>query len=119
MEGSTPVLEARGVSKSFPGVRALAGVDFSLRAGEVHALMGGNGAGKPTLIKVLTGAHPPDAGEVLLDGRPIRLESPHRAPPPASAPSTRRSTSRRICRSRRTSTWGASRGGAWASAGGR
>ncbi len=79
MAESTPILEARRISKSFPGVRALVGVDFSLRAGEVHALMGGNGAGKSTLVKVLTGAHPQDSGEVLLDGRPIRLESPHQA----------------------------------------
>ncbi len=76
---STPILEARRISKSFPGVRALAGVDFSLRAGEIHALMGGNGAGKSTLIKVLTGAYVQDAGEVLLDGKPIRLESPQAA----------------------------------------
>jgi simple sugar transport system ATP-binding protein len=80
MEGtSTPVLEARGVSKSFPGVRALSGVDLTLRAGEIHALMGGNGAGKSTLIKILTGAHRADAGEVLLDGKPLHLDGPHRA----------------------------------------
>src|SRR5438093_1590613 len=59
-----PILEIRHLSKGFPGVRALAGVDFFLRRGEIHALMGENGAGKSTLIKVLTGVYPRDAGEV-------------------------------------------------------
>src|SRR5688572_11665024 len=70
------LLEMRGVSKVFPGVRALDGVDFTVRAGEIHALMGENGAGKSTLIKVLTGAEPRDGGTVLLDGQPIRPRSP-------------------------------------------
>lgn len=70
------LLELRGVSKSFPGVRALDGVDFTLRAGEVHSLMGENGAGKSTLIKVLTGVYPRDAGTMQLDGRPIHPHSP-------------------------------------------
>lgn len=69
-------LGARGVSKSFPGVRALDRVDFTLRAGEVHALMGENGAGKSTLIKVLTGDYRPDAGEIVLNGRPFAPRSP-------------------------------------------
>ena len=55
-------LEMRGVCKSFPGVRALNNVDFTLRKGEIHALMGENGAGKSTLIKVLAGLVPPDSG---------------------------------------------------------
>ena len=52
------VLEMRGICKEFPGVRALHNVDFTLREGEIHALMGENGAGTSTLIKVLTGVHP-------------------------------------------------------------
>ncbi|KAA7421766.1 sugar ABC transporter ATP-binding protein, partial [Salmonella enterica subsp. enterica serovar Lubbock] len=66
----------RGICKNFPGVQALAGVDFRLLPGEVHALMGQNGAGKSTLIKVLTGVEAPDAGEILLGGQPIAPGSP-------------------------------------------
>ena len=62
-------LEIDAVSKSFPGVRALASVSLELRPGEIHALMGENGAGKSTLIKIITGLYRPDAGRVLLDGR--------------------------------------------------
>jgi simple sugar transport system ATP-binding protein len=70
------LLEMRGVSKVFPGVRALDGVDFTVRRGEIHALMGENGAGKSTLIKVLTGAEPRDGGAVSLDGQAIHPRSP-------------------------------------------
>src|SRR6188768_437859 len=70
------VLEARGITRAFPGVQALAGVDLTLRAGEVHALMGQNGAGKSTLIKILTGVYAPDAGVIELLGQPITPESP-------------------------------------------
>jgi len=73
------VLHARGVTKRFPGVLALDGVDFTVRAGEVHALMGENGAGKSTLIKVLTGVHARDGGEISLSGRPIQPRSPREA----------------------------------------
>ncbi|HEY8900836.1 MAG TPA: sugar ABC transporter ATP-binding protein [Chthoniobacterales bacterium] len=69
------LLEVRGLSKSFPGVRALSDVDFTVRRGEVHALMGENGAGKSTLIKVLTGVYERDAGEVHLEGVPIHARS--------------------------------------------
>lgn len=62
------VLEMRGICKYFPGVRALEKVDFTLREGEIHALMGENGAGKSTLIKVLTGVYPKDGGEVHVKG---------------------------------------------------
>ena len=61
------VLEMKNIHKSFPGVRALQGVDFKLCKGEVHALMGENGAGKSTLIKVLTGVYEKDDGEIYLE----------------------------------------------------
>ncbi|WP_378096072.1 sugar ABC transporter ATP-binding protein [Cellulomonas sp. T2.31MG-18] len=73
---SSTVLEARAVTKSFPGVTALQDVDLVLRRGEVHALVGENGAGKSTLIKVLTGVYAPDAGQVLHHGRPATFRSP-------------------------------------------
>ena len=72
----TPLLEMREISKSFPGVHALDRVSLSVNAGEVHFLLGQNGAGKSTLIRILCGAHHPDAGEILLDGTPVRLKSP-------------------------------------------
>src|SRR3954447_16655029 len=74
-----PVLELRGISKQFPGVVALADVSFELRAGEVHVLVGENGAGKSTLVRILSGIYQPDAGEILLDGKPVVLRDPHAA----------------------------------------
>jgi general nucleoside transport system ATP-binding protein len=74
-----PLLEAHGIVKTFPGVVALGGVDFALRPGEVHALLGENGAGKSTLASVLSGLYQPDAGEIRLAGRPVRLRSPREA----------------------------------------
>ncbi len=65
---SNVVLTMRDISKTFPGVKALSHVDFTLRRGEVHALMGENGAGKSTLIKVLTGVHEFETGEIRMDG---------------------------------------------------
>ena len=70
------MLTVHGLTKRFPGVVALDGVDFTVRAGEIHALLGENGAGKSTLIKVLTGVHAPDAGEIRLGGEVIRPRSP-------------------------------------------
>ncbi|MGB6189012.1 MAG: sugar ABC transporter ATP-binding protein [Aeromonas molluscorum] len=67
----TAVLNAIGICKAFPGVRALHKVDFSLRRGEIMALLGENGAGKSTLVKALTGVYPLDAGRILLDGHQI------------------------------------------------
>ncbi|THV42306.1 sugar ABC transporter ATP-binding protein [Glycomyces buryatensis] len=74
-----PIVQMTGITKDFTGVRALDGVDFTLRPGEIHAVMGENGAGKSTLIKVLTGVHTPDAGQIRLDGRPVRFNSPKAA----------------------------------------
>lgn len=69
------LLEMKGISKRFPGVRALKGVDFELRRGEVHALVGENGAGKSTLMKVLTGIYQPDDGEIFFGGKPYAVKN--------------------------------------------
>lgn len=66
--GPPPLLEVRGVSKSFPGVKALQNMHLSVRHGEVLALVGENGAGKSTLMKLLSGIYTPDSGEFWLDG---------------------------------------------------
>ena len=73
------LLTMRKICKFFPGVRALQNVDFTLRKGEIHALMGENGAGKSTLIKVLTGVYEKDAGEICIEGTPISIHSPQEA----------------------------------------
>jgi ABC-type sugar transport system ATPase subunit len=75
----SPLLEARGIEKRFGRVTALREGAFELREGEVHALVGDNGAGKSTLIKIMSGVLQPDAGEILLDGSPIAIGSPHDA----------------------------------------
>jgi ribose transport system ATP-binding protein len=82
MTGTTPgdpLLSMRGIVKQFPGVRALDGVDLDVAAGEVHCLLGQNGAGKSTLIKVLAGAHRPDAGEIVWAGEQVSFASPQAA----------------------------------------
>ncbi|MFD7502248.1 sugar ABC transporter ATP-binding protein [Streptomyces sp. NPDC059850] len=71
-----PLLTMSGITKSFPGVRALDGVDLDVQPGEVHCLLGQNGAGKSTLIKVLAGAHQPDGGDIVWQGAPVALKSP-------------------------------------------
>ncbi len=76
MSDTSPLLEMRGIVKSFPGVQALRGVDLSLRPGEVLALLGENGAGKSTLMKVLGGAHRADEGTLSIDGRVTPFDSP-------------------------------------------
>ena len=73
------VLMMRGICKSFPGTRALHNVDFTLRKGEIHALMGENGAGKSTLIKVLTGVYEKDSGSITVDGKDAHIRSPQDA----------------------------------------
>jgi ABC-type sugar transport system ATPase subunit len=77
--GATPLLEARGVRKFYGHVRALDGVDVTIRRGEVVALVGDNGAGKSTLAKVFCGVLSPDEGEVLVEGAPVALRSYHDA----------------------------------------
>ena len=72
----TPLLELRGVTKSFGSVQALTDVDFEVRNGEVMALVGDNGAGKSTLIKCVAGIHPMDEGEMLFDGEPVTIHGP-------------------------------------------
>ena len=81
MNASTPapVLEMRGVRKTFPGVIALDDVDLTLRAGDVHMLLGENGAGKSTLMKILSGAYRKDAGEIRIDGQAVDIGSPRDA----------------------------------------
>jgi ribose transport system ATP-binding protein len=75
----TALVSVQNLSKSFPGVRALDNVRFDLMPGEVHALMGENGAGKSTLMKILAGVYRKDSGEVLLDGKPVEIDSPAHA----------------------------------------
>jgi ABC-type sugar transport system ATPase subunit len=74
-----PLIEARGITKSFGRVVALRGADFAARLGEVSALVGDNGAGKSTLIKIFSGALQPDGGALLLDGQPMHISSPAEA----------------------------------------
>src|SRR3712207_4190478 len=75
--GATPIVEMRGISKSFGPVRALADVDLVLYPGEVLGLVGDNSAGKSTLMKILTGACQRDGGELLLGGRPVSFRGTH------------------------------------------
>ena len=73
----TPILEMQRISKTFPGVRALSGVDLAVRPGEVHAIAGENGAGKSTLMKIMTGVFPADSGgEIRIDGRSVAIRDP-------------------------------------------
>ena len=73
---ATPLLEVRGIDKSFGAVQVLHEVDFSVRAGEVTALVGDNGAGKSTLVKCVAGIHPIDGGEIVFEDRPVAIHGP-------------------------------------------
>lgn len=79
MSERVPVLEARGISKSFGAVHALVDASMQVFPGEIVALIGDNGAGKSTLINCLTGVFPPDSGEILFEGKPVHLHSPQDA----------------------------------------
>ena len=74
------IFEARGIEKNFPGVKALDDVHFSLRRGEVHALVGENGAGKSTLMMVLGGIYQPDRGELFINGKKVQFNNPSLSP---------------------------------------
>src|SRR3954466_10493411 len=76
MNESTPLLEVRGITKQYPGVLALKGVDFDVRAGEVHCLLGPNGAGKSTLIKCVSGVVAPTTGEIRVNGEVLPVGEP-------------------------------------------
>jgi simple sugar transport system ATP-binding protein len=78
-ESGNEIVTMKGIYKSFPGVHALEDVDFTLKKGEIHALVGENGAGKSTLIKVLTGVERPDKGTIKLDGKDVSIRSPQHA----------------------------------------
>ena len=69
-------VEMRGITKRFPGVLANDGVNFDIRAGEIHALLGENGAGKSTLMRVLYGLYPAESGEIFVNGEPAKIKSP-------------------------------------------
>ncbi|HEX7556643.1 MAG TPA: ATP-binding cassette domain-containing protein, partial [Leptolinea sp.] len=79
MKDTPYILSAKGITKTFPGVIALEDVDFSLKSGEIHALMGENGAGKSTLIKALTGVEHPEKGIIEFDGKQVDVRSPMQA----------------------------------------
>ena len=70
------ILEVKGISKSFPGVKALDDVSFQIRRGEIHALLGANGAGKSTLIKIIAGMYSKDSGSILVDGQEVQIRTP-------------------------------------------
>jgi general nucleoside transport system ATP-binding protein len=76
MPEKTTILEAKGITKQFPGVLANDHVDFDLRQGEIHALLGENGAGKTTLMNILYGLYKPDSGQISINGQPITIHSP-------------------------------------------
>lgn len=76
---TTPLLYMKGISKTFPGVKALQNVELSLAAGEIHALLGENGAGKSTLMKILSGVYQRDGGEIRIDGEAVEIANPRQA----------------------------------------
>ena len=79
MVNNTPLLEMRGMSKSFGSVKAVVNVDLMLSRGEILGLVGDNAAGKSTLMKMLTAVHKPDEGEIFIEGEPVKIDSPRKA----------------------------------------
>ena len=79
MSNPALLLEVRGLSKSYPGVRALDNVDFDVMRGEVHCLAGENGAGKSTLIEIIGGSYQKDSGTICISGKEVTLKSPQHA----------------------------------------
>ena len=73
------LFEMKGIGKTFPGVKALEGVNLTVREGQVHALLGENGAGKSTLIKILSGAYTKDEGQIFFEGKPVEIRGPQDA----------------------------------------
>jgi len=104
----TPLLQIRGLTKSFGSVQALSDVDFEVNAGEVMALVGDNGAGKSTLVKCIAGIHPSDSGEVLFEGHEVHIHGPKEAARSGSRSSTRTSRCATTSTSSRTCTSAAS-----------
>jgi monosaccharide-transporting ATPase len=102
-ESNGAIVTMEGISKSFPGVQALENVDFTLRKGEIHALVGENGAGKSTLIKVMTGAERQDKGSIRLEDRETVIRSPRKLRSWASQLCIRKSTSAPTLRLRKIS----------------
>ncbi|ASU82305.1 sugar ABC transporter ATP-binding protein [Nocardiopsis gilva YIM 90087] len=78
-DSSAPVLQLKGVGKSFGNIKALSGIDLKVSSGEVTCILGDNGAGKSTLIKIIAGLHAPTAGEYMVDGEPVHFSSPREA----------------------------------------
>jgi len=74
MKEDKVILEVRGITKSFPGVKALNKVNLVVRRGEVHGLTGENGAGKSTLMKILMGIYQPDSGEIIFQGKKVQIK---------------------------------------------
>jgi simple sugar transport system ATP-binding protein len=79
MEGPSPIVELRGITKRFPGGLACDNIDLQVYSGEIHALLGENGAGKSTLMQILYGQYQPDAGEMWIDGMRTLMRSPKAA----------------------------------------
>lgn len=73
------IVKMEGISKEFPGVKALSGVNLTLKKGEVHAIVGENGAGKSTLIKILMGAYQKDEGKIYIEGKEVEITNPIQA----------------------------------------